>query len=56
VHEYVDPRGADNMFNEDNFFPEESLPDLSNELTLEDKQYLAMKWGRTYKVNEWIEL
>lgn len=52
----MDPIGEDNMFNENNFMSEDQLPDLSTQLTLEDKQYLAMKWGRTYKVSEWIEL
>lgn len=64
-HEYVlraapkqrqDPVGQDNMFNENNFISQEELPDLSSQLSLEDKQYLAMKWGRTYKVSQWIEL
>ena len=64
-HEYVlraapmqtqDPVGKDNMFNEDNFISQDELPDLSSQLSLEDKQYLAVKWGRTYKVSEWIEL
>lgn len=52
----MDPIGEDNMFNENNFISEDQLPDLSTQLSLEDKQYLAMKWGRTYKVSEWIEL
>lgn len=52
----MDPIGEDNMFNENNFMSEDQLPDLSTQLSLEDKQYLAMKWGRTYKVSEWIEL
>lgn len=53
---YYDPVGADNMFNEKNFLSEDDLPDLGSQLTLEDKQYLAMKWGRTYKVAEWVDL
>lgn len=52
----LDPIGANNMFNENNFMPEQDLPDLGADLTLEDKQYLAMKWGRTYKVSDWIQL
>ena len=52
----MDPIGEDNMFNENNFMSEDQLPDLSTQLSLEEKQYLAMKWGRTYKVSEWIEL
>ena len=59
-HEYavpaIDPIGLDNMFNEKDFISQDELPDLSTQLTLEDKQYLAMKWGRTYKISEWIEL
>ena len=52
----TNPIGPDNMFDESNFISQDDLPDLSHQLTLEDKQYLAMKWGRTYKVAEWIEL
>ena len=59
-HEYVvpfaDPIGTDNMFNEKDFLSQDQLPDLSAQLTLEEKQKLAMKWGRTYKISEWIEL
>lgn len=51
-----DAIGEDNFFNENDYLSEDELPDLSQELTLEDKQYLAMKWGRTYKISEWIEL
>ena len=42
--------------NEDSFMKEEDLPDLTAELTVEDKKYLAMKWGISYKPSEWIEL
>ena len=59
-HEYavpfVDPVGADNMFNQKDFLSQDQLPDLTSQLTLEDKQRMAMKWGRTYKISEWIEL
>ena len=34
----------------------EDLPDLAAELTQEDKIYLAMKWGRLYQPDEWVEL
>lgn len=51
-----DPIGKDNAFNENDFLPEEELPDLAADLTLEDKKYLVMKWGRTYKMNQLIEL
>ena len=29
---------------------------LADELTDEDKKYLRLKWGKTYKVEEWIQL
>lgn len=32
------------------------LPDVGNELTEEDKIYLAMKWGRLYRPDEWVAL
>lgn len=41
---------------EDLYIQEDELYDLSDELTEEDKKYLAMKWGRLYKPSEWIEL
>lgn len=47
---------APNAFNENNFMSEEELPDPASDLTQDDKVYLAMKWGRLYKPNEWIEL
>lgn len=43
-------------FIEDNFISEDDLPDPAAELTDEDKIYLAMKWGRLYKPNEWVIL
>ena len=48
--------GPDNPYNEQEMFPEEELPDPGAELTQEDKIYLAMKWGRMYKLAEWAEL
>lgn len=48
--------GANNPYNENNFVDESELVDLGAELTKEDKIYLAMKWGRLYKANEWVEL
>ncbi len=48
--------GPNNPFNENDFLSEDKLPDPSSKLTEEDKVYLAMKWGRTYKPSEWVEL
>lgn len=51
-----DPIGEDNYFRQDNFLSEQEMPDVATELTLEDKQYLALKWGRMYKPADWIQL
>ncbi len=51
-----DAVGADNAFRQQFFISEQDLPDPAADLTLEDKQYLAMKWGRNYRPNQWITL
>ena len=51
-----DPVGKDNAFREQYFISEQDLPDPAAELTKEDKQYLAMKWGRNYKPSQWLLL
>jgi hypothetical protein len=38
------------------FIQEDELPNPAEELTQEDKVYLAMKWGRYWQPNEWITL
>ena len=48
--------GPNNAYNEDNFLSEDEMVDPAAELTKEDKLYLAMKWGRLYRPNEWVEL
>ncbi len=50
------PQMENNPYNENNFMSEDELVDPASELTTEDKMYLAMKWGRLYKPNEWVEL
>ena len=48
---------VDNPFGDGSgFMPEDDLVDLGEELTEDDKKYLAMKWGRLYKPAEWVEL
>ena len=37
-------------------FEEVELVDVGAELTQEDKVYLAMKWGRLYRADEWVAL
>lgn len=51
--EYI---SGNNPYNEDNFMSEDELIDPAADLTEEDRLYLAMKWGRLYKPNEWVEL
>lgn len=33
-----------------------NIPDVGNDLTEEDKVYLAMKWGRLYSAADWVTL
>lgn len=48
--------GSANQFNENYFIDQNDIPNPAAELTQEDKEYLAMKWGRLYRPEEWIEL
>ena len=48
--------GPNNPYDEKNFFPEEEIPDPGEELTKDDKLYLATKWGRMYQPSEWVLL
>ena len=48
--------GPNNAYDENNFLSEDEMVDPAAELTKEDKLYLAMKWGRLYRPNEWVEL
>ena len=41
---------------DDQYMGEDELPDPAADLTEEDKVALAVKWGRMYKPNEWVEL
>lgn len=49
-----DPGGFESF--DAQYMSEDELPDPAAELTDEDKIYLAMKWGRLYKPNEWVAL
>ena len=51
-----DAIAGNNPYNEANFISESELVDPAANLTQDDKIYLAMKWGRLYKPNEWVEL
>ena len=48
--------GENNLYDETQFIDDSQLPDPAAALTQEDKVYLAMKWGKLYKPNEWVEL
>ena len=48
------PEGA--YFNENEYMSEDELVNPAEELTQEDKIFLAMKWGRLYRPAEWVEL
>lgn len=37
-------------------FEQVDVPDVGADLTDEDKVYLAMKWGRLYRADEWVAL
>lgn len=52
----VSPEVADINDFDAQYISEDELPDPAAELTDEDKIYLAMKWGRLYKPNEWVAL
>lgn len=41
---------------EEDYFAEQSDAYFNDELTEEDRTYLRLKWGRTYKPEEWIRL
>lgn len=57
LYEQPNVGGINNPYGDgSNFMQEEDLIDLGNELTEDDKMYLAMKWGRLYKPSEWVEL
>ena len=51
-----DPVGQDNLYNENQFMAEQDIPDLSQDLTEDDKKMLVMKWGRYYTPQEWVQL
>lgn len=52
--ELKEPNYADEE--EDYFSKNEPSDDFENELSDEDRKYLRLKWGKTYKPEEWIRL
>lgn len=55
VSPYTGPTG---YFEEDDYFAQQAGEETTfdDDLTEEDKTYLRLKWGRTYKPEEWIKL
>lgn len=49
-------KDAANPYREEEFMPQLALLDLGQELTKDDKVYLALKWGRLYKPAQWVAL
>ena len=56
--EYTPYTGPTGYFEEDDYFAQQSGEDTSfdDDLTEEDRTYLRLKWGKTYKPEEWIKL
>jgi len=48
--------GGDSPYPTNGEFAQVDLPDVGAELTEDDKIYLALKWGRLYRLDEWVEL
>ena len=49
-------KNAENPYPANSNFEEVELIDVGADLTQEDKIYLAMKWGRLYRADEWVSL
>jgi len=52
----IQPVSSLDLFNENNFIPEDELPDPAAELTQDEKIELAMRWGRLYSPQELLSL
>lgn len=55
-HYGEEPPSANSAYPANSNFEQIDLPDVGNDLTAEDKIYLALKWGRFYKADEWVAL
>lgn len=51
---YVEP--DQNPFIQEDYFDRNVETDFDDDLTDEDRTYLRLKWGKTYKPEEWIRL
>jgi hypothetical protein len=46
----------ENPFVQEDYFDRNVETDFDDDLTDEDRTYLRLKWGKTYKPEEWIRL
>ena len=58
LEEPPEPKGAESSEAVEDYFAEQSggADDFIDDLTEEDRTYLRLKWGKTYKPEEWIRL
>ena len=58
LKEPPEPKGAESSEVVEDYFAEQSggVDDFIDDLTEEDRTYLRLKWGKTYKPEEWIRL
>lgn len=59
IPQYNDTPASYNMDSDENYFDQinnTSEDDFHDDLTEEDRIYLRLKWGKTYKPSEWIQL
>ena len=57
--EIAQPQYNDNGYEQDDYFARMSGADddsFDDDLTEEDKTYLRLKWGKTYRPEEWVKL
>ena len=52
--EFITP--AENPFMQEDYFDRDVSNDFDDDLTDDDRTYLRLKWGKTYKPEEWIRL
>ena len=51
---FEDAVGRHNAFLEENYISQDDLPANNIQMSLQEKQQMAIKWGRTYKISDWI--
>ena len=56
VGELKEPEYQSDDIGFNDFFPKEEESPIELDLTEEDKMFLRIKWGKTYKPEEWVQL